>query len=146
MFKSCLTAVLAFLCAGVAQAFVTSEEIRVPVKVVDMYGKTAEQEIVVGLFRETRAQPDAVAVLNHGRPPRRWATHVRGTRGRGALVDELRFWRPCRSARGYGASDGPDVEFGGKFCGSRNFPPGFTRRRYKRSPCWRTCASARRGV
>ncbi|MCC6972227.1 MAG: hypothetical protein IT434_18595, partial [Phycisphaerales bacterium] len=47
--------VLALFAAPAAQALVSQDEIRVPVKVADIRGKTVEQEIVVGLFRETSA-------------------------------------------------------------------------------------------
>jgi hypothetical protein len=63
-----LTALALLLAPALALAIVIADEIRVPVKVTDLYGKTVEQEIVVGLFHESSApRPYPLLVLNHGR-------------------------------------------------------------------------------
>src|SRR6185369_15364864 len=119
-----------FLCslliAPAAQALVSLEEIRVPVKAVDIYGKATEQEIVVGLFQETSApRPMPLLVLNHGRAPtpagfartrvQDYGAAARWFAGFGFLVAV-----PIRI--GYGASGGPDVEYSGD-CRARRFAP-----------------------
>jgi len=123
-----LAAAAVFLCAGTAQALVTTEEIRVPVAVTNIYGRTIEQEIVVGLFRETTAPtPLPLLVLNHGRAST--ATGNANVRARN-FEDQARWLTrfgflvavPIRV--GYGASGGPDVEHAGD-CGSRKYPPTF---------------------
>ena len=123
---SMLLALAALLCANAARAIVQEDEIRVPVKVVDIYGKTVEQEIVVGLFRESSApKPYPLLVLNHGRAAnpagfvrtavKDYGTAARWLTGFGFLVAV-----PIRV--GYGVSGGPDVEYSGD-CRARNYPP-----------------------
>jgi len=121
-----LAAFALLLCAGGARAIVVLEEIRVPVKVADRNAKAVEQDIVVGLFRESSAtRPYPLLVLNHGR-----ATTPAGfARVRVADFDAAARWLtrfgflvavPIRV--GYGASGGPDVENSGN-CRSRDYAP-----------------------
>lgn len=121
-----LAALALLLGAGGARAIVVLEEIRVPVKAADRFGKEVEQDIVVGLFRESSApRPYPLLVLNHGR-----ATTPAGfARVRVADFDAAARWLarfgflvavPIRI--GYGASGGPDIEHSGS-CRVRNYPP-----------------------
>ncbi len=118
--------VLALLAAPAAQALVSKEEIRVPVKVVDIYGKTVEQEIVVGLFHETSApKPLPLLVLNHGRAasPAGFArVQVKDFEAAARWLTRFGFLVAVPIRIGYGASGGPDVEYSGG-CGTRNYPP-----------------------
>ena len=119
--------VLLSLAPAPARAIVVVDEMRVPVKVVDIHGKTVEQEIVVGLFHESSApRPYPRLVLNHGRA---------ATPAGFALVKVKDFEAAARWLAtgfgflvavpvrvGYGASGGPDVEYSGS-CRQRNYPP-----------------------
>jgi dienelactone hydrolase len=118
--------VLALLAAPAAQALVLGEEIRVPVKVADIHGKTVEQEIVVGVFRETTAPaPMPLLVLNHGRAatPAGFArVRVRDYEDAARWLTRFGFLVAVPIRVGYGASGGPDIEFSGN-CRARNYPP-----------------------
>jgi dienelactone hydrolase len=111
---------------ALARALVVLEDIRVPVKVADIYGKAVEQEISVGLFHESKSPtPRPLLVLNHGRSAtlagnskvsvKDYAAAARWLAGFGFIVA-----MPVRV--GYGITGGPDVEYSGS-CGTRNFPP-----------------------
>lgn len=118
----------ALLCAGAAQALVVLEDIRVPVKVVDMYGKTVEQEIVVGVFRESSAPaPMPLLVFNHGRaanPAGFSRVRVKDYEDAARWLTRFGFLVAVPVRVGYGASGGPDVEYTGS-CGARNYPPAY---------------------
>lgn len=113
---------------GTAQAKLVEEVIRVPVKVVNGYGKEVTQEIVVTLFREDSApRPYPVLVLNHGRAP--------DAQGRAAVgrvkysansrwLTSLGFLVAVPTRVGYGESGGEDVEDTGD-CQRKNYPPGY---------------------
>jgi dienelactone hydrolase len=109
-----------------ARALVVVEDIRVPVKVVDIYGKAIEQEISVGLFHESSSpKPRPLLVLNHGRSAtlagnsriavKDYAAAARWFTGFGFIVAV-----PVRV--GYGITGGPDAEYSGD-CQRRNYPP-----------------------
>jgi dienelactone hydrolase len=114
------------LFAGAAQALVVVEEIQVPVKVSNAFGREIEHSITVSLFRESSApKPYPLLVLNHGRSAKAaemvntkaadYGAAVRWLTGFGFLVAV-----PIRV--GYGASGGPDVENSGD-CHTKNYPP-----------------------
>ncbi len=100
---------------------------RVPVAVVDAYGKTMEQEIVVTVFKGWGSAPRPMLLLNHGR-----ATDPEGRAalGRARYSDAAGYFAqrgfivavPTRV--GYGVSGGEDVEDTG-VCGKKQYEPGF---------------------
>ena len=100
---------------------------RVPVEVVDAYGKTIKQEIVVTLFKGWGSAPRPLLLLNHGR-----ATDAQGRAalGRARYSDAAAYFAqrgfivavPTRV--GYGVSGGEDIENTGA-CGESQFEPGF---------------------
>src|SRR5690349_12800522 len=111
-----------------AQARVREEQVDLPVKVVDAYGKAIERPIKLTIwFDDANAGPSPVLVLNHGRaseaPERaamgraRYGDTARWLLGRGFIVAV-----PTRM--GYGASGGEDVEDTGS-CSQKNYPPGY---------------------
>jgi dienelactone hydrolase len=118
----------ACLVAHAAQARVVEEQTKLPVKVLDGFGKEVAQEIVVTIWRDTdAARPHPALVLNHGR-----ATSAQGRAAvRRAKYTEVSDWLarqgflvavPTRV--GYGVTGGEDVEDTGA-CGSKNYPPGY---------------------
>jgi dienelactone hydrolase len=124
--KSWLAALALLLCAGSACALVTVDEIQVPVKVANAFGREVEHSITVGLFSESSApKPYPLLVLNHGRAANAadlvktkvadYAAAARWLTGFGFLVAV-----PIRV--GYGVTGGPDVENSGD-CRSKNYPP-----------------------
>jgi dienelactone hydrolase len=109
-----------------AHALIVLDDIRVPVKVTDIYGKVVEQEIAVSLFHESSSpKPRPLLVLNHGRSAtlagnsktsaKDYASQARWLAGFGFIVAV-----PVRV--GYGITGGPDVEYSGE-CRARNYPP-----------------------
>ena len=107
---------------------VTVDEITVPVKVANAFGREIEHSIKVTLFHEPSApKPYPLLVLNHGRSGQSaeraktsaatYAAQARWLTGFGFLVAV-----PVRI--GYGVTGGPDVEDTGN-CGSKNYPPGY---------------------
>ena len=118
----------ALLLAAVAQARVVEEQIELPVKVSDAYGKTVEQAIKVTVFSDdANPRPAPVLVLNHGRAA---DPSDRVKLGRARYTDASRFFVqrgfivavPTRI--GYGVTGGDDVEYSGP-CTRKNYPPGF---------------------
>lgn len=114
------------LVAGAAQAHVTVEQVTVPVKVLNVYGKETERDIRVSLYYESGApKPYPLLVLNHGRSskatvraavtPKPYEAAARWLTGFGFLVAV-----PVRV--GYGATGGDDVEDSGG-CGNKQYPP-----------------------
>lgn len=111
-----------------AQARVREEQLDVPVRVTDAYGKTIEQTIKVTVFRDdTGPVPAPVAILNHGRAPQ---PADRAKLGRARYPDAAR-WLVTRgfivaipTRVGYGVSGGEDVEDSGH-CGNKRYPPGY---------------------
>jgi len=114
--------------AGPTFAEVHEEQIEVPVRVADGYGKQVSQNIRVTVWSDDRNPvPAPVLVLNHGRPSTaedrvklgriRYSDASRYFVGRGFIVAV-----PTRI--GYGVSGGQDVEDAGD-CRQRNYPPAF---------------------
>jgi dienelactone hydrolase len=119
---------LALLVLPCAHATLREEQIDLPVKVNDAYGKAVEQTIKVTVFYdEANPQPAPVLVLNHGR-----ASDAEGRvkLNRARYTDASRFLVqrgfivavPTRI--GYGVSGGPDVEDSGA-CNAKRYPPGY---------------------
>lgn len=118
----------AALLAGAAQARVVEEQTKVPVKVLDGYGKTVEHDIVVTIWRDTDApRPYPVLVLNHGRS---YKPDGRAAVGR-AKYSEVSDWLARQgfivgvpTRLGYGVTGGEDVEDTGS-CSKKIYPPGY---------------------
>lgn len=119
----CLGALL-FLAS--VQARMSEEQMDLPIKVVDTYGKAVEHTIKVTLFHDdSNPRPAPVLVLNHGRAA---AAEDRAKMGRVRLLDASRFFVnrgfivavPTRV--GYGVTGGEDVEYSGT-CSRKNYPP-----------------------
>ena len=120
--------VLLCLWTPFVQAKLIEEIIKVPVKVVDGYGKAIEREVVVTLhFDNALPKPYPIAIINHGRgakPEERAnfgrATNITNARwlaGMGFLVAS-----PTRI--GYGVTGGEDIEDSGT-CSRKNYPPAY---------------------
>lgn len=124
----CVYGALGLAGAGVSQAKLVEEVIRVPVKVLNGYGKEVAQDIVVTLFHDDALpKPYPVLVLGHGRAP--------DAPGRAALgrvkysansrwLTRLGFLVAVPTRIGYGESGGEDVEDTGD-CQRKNYPPGY---------------------
>ena len=124
----CLIASLLLAVPGAASARLLEEQIDVPVRVRDAWGKEAAQNIRVTVFSDdANPRPAPIAILNHGRAT---SAEARARLGRARFVDASRYFVqrgfvvavPTRV--GYGVSGGPDVE-DTEACNSRNFAPGF---------------------
>ena len=111
-----------------AWAALREEQLDVPVKVVDMYGKTIEQTVKVTVFfDDNNPTPAPVLVLNHGRAVK---PEDRAKLGRVRYSEASRFFvrrgfivaLPTRI--GYGVTGGEDIEYSGD-CRRRNYPPGY---------------------
>ena len=118
---------IAFASAG-THARVIEEQTKLPVKVLDGYGKEVAREIVVTIWSDTDApRPHPALVLNHGR-----AVNAQGRAAVGrAKYSEVSDWLarqgflvavPTRV--GYGVTGGDDVEDTGD-CHRKNYPPGY---------------------
>lgn len=119
---------LALLVLPCAQATLREEQIDLPVKVNDAYGKAVEQTIKVTVFHDdANPQPAPVLVLNHGRAA---DAEGRVKLNRVRFIDASRFLVqrgfivavPTRI--GYGVSGGPDIEDSGP-CNAKRYPPGY---------------------
>jgi dienelactone hydrolase len=119
---------LVLLILPCAQATLREEQLDLPVKVNDAYGKTVEQTIKVTVFHDdANPQPAPVLVLNHGRAA---DAEGRVKLNRARYTDASRFLVkrgfivavPTRI--GYGVSGGPDVEDSGA-CNAKRYPPGY---------------------
>lgn len=122
--------VVAALAAGAANARVVEEELDLPVRVSDAYGKAIAQTIKVTLFRDDAAAgPRPAIVINHGRAPDPAARAALG-RSRYAEISRwfvgLGFIVALPTRIGYGLTGGDDVEGPVGACTSRRFGPGFT--------------------
>ena len=111
-----------------ANAKLIEETIRVPVKVLDGYGKTVAQDIVVTVFHDdVQPKPYPLLILGHGRSAKaeeraklgqaRYTLNSRWLAGLGFMVVV-----PTRI--GYGVSGGDDVEDTGQ-CQRKVYPPGY---------------------
>lgn len=116
------------LSAGIVDARLVEEQLRVPIKVLDAYGKPVTQDIVVTLFHDDRMpQPRPLVLLNHGR-----ATDAAGrlALGRARYSDASRwlagmgFMVAVPTRAGYGISGGEDVECTGT-CKQKHYPPAY---------------------
>ena len=124
-----LLAALACLAALSAQARLAEEEIDLPVRVVDGFGKAIEQNIKVTVFSDdTNPQPAPVMVFNHGRAPE---PEARAALGR-ARFSEAARWFVSRgfivavpTRIGYGVTGGEDIEDSGA-CSRKNYAPGYS--------------------
>jgi dienelactone hydrolase len=105
---------------------IVTEQIAVPVKVANAYGKEVEHSIQVTVFRDdTAPKPYPLLILNHGRAPQapgraavksaQYASAARWMTGFGLMVAV-----PIRV--GYGETGGDDVEDSGS-CERKNYPP-----------------------
>jgi dienelactone hydrolase len=121
---------LALVCGlvPVAQARVREEQVDLPVKVVDAYGKAIEQSIKVTIWSDdANPAPAPVLVLNHGRAAE---AQERAALGRARYTEASRWFLrrgfivavPTRI--GYGVSGGEDVEDSGG-CSQKNYPPSY---------------------
>jgi dienelactone hydrolase len=127
MRKIALLAALLALAAG-AHARLAEEQMDLPVRVQDAFGKTIEQTIKVTVFSDsTNPKPAPVLVLNHGRAAE---PEERAMLGRVRNTEAARFFVsrgfivavPTRI--GYGITGGEDVENSGS-CERKNYPPGY---------------------
>ncbi len=117
-----------WLRAGAAWAQKVLEEIhRVPVEVVDAYGKAVRQDIVLTVFKAPGDAARPLLVLNHGRATK---AEARARLGRARYGDASRFLVglgfivavPTRV--GYGETGGEDVEDTGA-CERKRYAPGY---------------------
>ncbi|HZY18780.1 MAG TPA: dienelactone hydrolase family protein [Ramlibacter sp.] len=121
---------LLLLCAAatLAQARIREEQVDLPVRVVDGFGKTIEHPIKVTVWSDdANPQPAPVLVLNHGRAP---GAPERAALGRARYGDASRwfvqrgFIVAVPTRMGYGVSGGPDAEDTGS-CSNKVFAPGY---------------------
>jgi len=124
-----LAIAVGLLYAGLAQAKIVEEVIKVPVKVNDAYGKPIAQDILVTVYFDDAApKPYPVLVLNHGRAPepeKRAAMGRVRTSANSRWLARLGFVVAVPTRIGYGDSGGEDVEETGP-CNRKNYPPGYT--------------------
>jgi dienelactone hydrolase len=122
-----LLAVAALASASV-HARLVEDQLDVPVRVNDAYGKVIEHTIKVTVFSDPEnPKPAPILVLNHGR-----AVEVQERVNFGRARFSSASWYFVRrgfivavpTRVGYGVTGGDDVEDSGN-CSSRNFPPGF---------------------
>ncbi|MCA1323384.1 dienelactone hydrolase family protein [Herbaspirillum sp. alder98] len=113
---------------GTAQARLIEEQIDVPVKLRNVYGKAIEQPIRVTVWRDdANPVPAPVLVLNHGRAV---DGQGRANVGRARFSVAARFFVaqgfivavPTRI--GYGVTGGEDIEDSGS-CNSKQYPPAY---------------------
>lgn len=119
---------LALALAGPVQAKLVEEVIRVPVKVLNGYGKEIAQDIVVTVFHDDSfPKPYPVLILGHGRSSE---AAIRAGMGRAKYSDNSRwltrlgFMVAVPTRVGYGETGGEDVEDTGD-CQRKNYPPGY---------------------
>jgi dienelactone hydrolase len=116
------------LAATTAGAAVVESQMRVPVTVQDMYGKTIEHTIRVTVFvDDATPSPHPILILNHGRAV---TDTERAALGRARYTENstyfarLGFVVAVPTRVGYGVTGGEDVEDTGK-CSNKVFPPGY---------------------
>ncbi len=111
-----------------AQARVVEEQAKLPVQVLDGYGKEVAQEIVVTIWRDTdQPQPHPALVLNHGRAVNAQGRAAVGRAKFTVVSDWLArqgFLVAVPTRVGYGVTGGDDVEDTGD-CHRKNYPPGY---------------------
>jgi dienelactone hydrolase len=125
----CVVLVLCLAFAGATQGRLVEEQISVPVRVSNGFGKEVAHEIVVTVFRDDRAAPPyPLLILNHGRAG---TPEERSALGRARYgvpsrwLTRLGFMVAVPTRVGYGVTGGEDVEDTG-LCSRKNYPPGFT--------------------
>lgn len=111
-----------------AQAALVEEQMDLPVRVNDAFGKVIEQTIKVTVFSDdANPRPAPVLVFSHGRAP---DAQGRQALGRARYTDAARWFVsrgfivavPTRI--GYGVTGGEDIEDSGA-CNRKNYPPGY---------------------
>lgn len=124
----CAVLIAGLACLSPAQAKLVEEIIKVPVKVVNGYGKETAQDIVVTVFfDDAAAKPYPLLVLGHGRDP---DARDRAAMGRAKYsvnsrwLTRLGFMVAVPTRVGYGVSGGDDVEDSGD-CSRKNYPPAY---------------------
>ena len=119
-----LIVLVLFVAPGLARAKMVEEVIKVPVEVVNVYGKTAQHDILVTLFYDDRTPaPRPVLLLNHGRAPE---APARAALGRVKYTSNSKWFAgfgflvavPTRL--GYGETGGEDVEDSGA-CNAKQY-------------------------
>lgn len=123
-----LVLALGLAAAGGAAARLVEEQLDLPVRVQDAFGKAIEQPIKVTVFfDDATPAPHPILVLNHGRAP---DAEGRAKLGRARYSEASRFFAgqgflvavPTRI--GYGVTGGEDIEDSGA-CQRKNYPPGY---------------------
>ncbi|MEJ8849668.1 dienelactone hydrolase [Variovorax rhizosphaerae] len=118
----------ALVAGGPSQAKLLEEQMDVPVKVSNAYGKSVEQSIKVTVWRDdANPAPAPVLVLNHGRGAE---AQDRANLGRARFSVAARYFVaqgfivavPTRV--GYGVSGGEDVEDSGT-CSAKRYEPAY---------------------
>ena len=123
-----LALALGLALGGSASAKLVEEQVDLPVRIEDAYGKAIARPVKLTYFVDDEtAAPHPVLVINHGRPPDgagraaiaryRPLEVVRWFAGRGFLVAV-----PTRI--GYGVTGGDDVEDSGS-CSRKSYGPGY---------------------
>lgn len=114
--------------ATCTQAHLHEEQLDLPVKVQDMYGKTIAHTIKVTVFfDDVNPKPAPVVVLNHGRDAE---AQDRAALGRARYTEASKylvkrgFIVAVPTRLGYGVTGGEDVEDTGP-CNRRNYPAGY---------------------
>jgi len=110
-----------------SRAEIVEEVIEVPVSVKTIDGEAVDQDIVVTVFRDDRRRRAPYLVLHHGRPARQADFEQMGRQrytGNSRYFVARGFVVLVPTRVGYGASEGPDVEYTGP-CDKRNFAPAF---------------------
>jgi dienelactone hydrolase len=124
---SCIAAGLLLAAAG-TQARMIEEQLDIPVKVQDAYGKTIAQTIKVTVFADpANPQPAPVLLLNHGRaaePADRAALGRARYPDAAAFLVKRGFIVAVPTRIGYGVSGGEDIENTGP-CNRRDYLPGY---------------------
>lgn len=110
------------------QAKPVQETIKVPVTVVNSFGKEIKQDIVVTVWVDSDTPaPHPVMVMNHGRAPESDTRLIMGRQTyavNASWFARMGFVVAVPTRIGYGVSGGEDVEATGA-CAHRNYPPGF---------------------
>jgi dienelactone hydrolase len=114
--------------SGTAAAGLVEEQLQVPVKVRDGYGREVARDIVVTVFYDRAApRPYPLAVINHGRSA---TVAGRAALGRAkysvasSWLAGLGFIVAVPTRIGYGVTGGDDVENTGE-CNRKNYEPGY---------------------
>jgi dienelactone hydrolase len=119
---------LAVVGVGSASAKLVEEQLQVPVKVRDGYGRDIARDIVVTVFYEdTAARPYPLVVLNHGRSANAEGRDAVG-RAKYSVASRwlagLGFIVAVPTRIGYGVTGGDDVENSGE-CNRKSYEPAY---------------------